>query len=303
MSKVFDLVIIGSGPAGLTAAIYASRAKLDTIVIEQNYTSGGQVLNTYEVDNYPGFPGISGIELGKKLREHADRFGMEFIEESVKKIDTLGEVKTVYAGKQEIKAKTIIIATGANHRLLGIQGEEELSGMGVSYCATCDGAFFKDKNVYVVGGGDTAIEEAIFLARICKQVNLVHRRDSLRGNKSLQEKMFSHENVNVVWNSVLEKIIGNEKVESIEIKNIVTGETTIVQADGVFVAIGVEPNIIETSEPLKLTSDGYVSANESCATNLSGVFVAGDLRKKPLRQIVTAVSDGANAVISVEKFL
>ena len=303
MSKQYELVIIGSGPAGLTAAIYASRARIDCVVIEQNVLSGGQILNTYEVDNYPGLPGISGLDLGNKMREHADRFGIEFLEDYVKSVEEEGEFKKVNTGSGEIITKAVVIATGASHRLLGIPGEEELSGMGVSYCATCDGAFFKEKEVFVIGGGDTAIEDALFLSRICARVNLVHRRGSLRGNKAIQEKLFNTANVNIIWDSIPEKIFGEEKVESIAIKNIKNNEISYLDADGVFVAIGIEPNKIGLPKELDLTTDGYIIADESCATNVPGIFAAGDIRNKNLRQIVTAVADGANAITSVERFL
>lgn len=303
MSKQYELVIIGSGPAGLTAAIYASRARIECVVIEQNVLSGGQILNTYEVDNYPGLPGISGLDLGNKMREHADRFGIEFLEDYVKSVEEEGEFKKVNTGSGEIITKAVVIATGASHRLLGIPGEEELSGMGVSYCATCDGAFFKEKEVFVIGGGDTAIEDALFLSRICARVNLVHRRGSLRGNKAIQEKLFNTSNVNIIWDSIPEKIFGEEKVESIAIKNIKNNEISYLDADGVFVAIGIEPNKIGLPKELDLTPDGYIIADESCATSIPGIFAAGDIRNKNLRQIVTAVADGANAITSVERFL
>lgn len=303
MSKLYDLIIIGSGPAGLTAAIYASRAKINSVVIEQNVLSGGQILNTYEVDNYPGLPGISGLDLGKKMREHADRFGIEFLEDYAKSVENQGDFKKVVTASGELLTRSVIVATGATHRTLGIPGEEELSGMGVSYCATCDGAFFKEKEVFVIGGGDTALEEALFLSRICARVNLVHRRDSLRGNKAIQEKLFKTDNINIIWDSVPEKIIGEEKVESIAINNIKTNEVSYLDADGVFVAIGIEPNKIILPKEVALTSDGYILADESCETNVPGIYAAGDIRSKSLRQIVTAVSDGANAVTSVERFL
>ena len=303
MSKVFELVIVGSGPAGLTAAIYASRAKIDVLVIEENFSSGGQILNTYEVDNYPGFPGISGPELGKKMREHADRFGIEFLEDSVVNIETEGGIKKIITPKKEIHTKTVLLATGANHSKLGIPGEEELSGMGVSYCATCDGAFFKNKTVFVIGGGDTALEEAVFLARICEKVYLVHRRDSFRGSRSMQEKLKTYENIEIIWDSIVLNIEGEDKVEKVKLKNLKTETEKEMDADGVFISIGINPNLIKTTGVLNISEEGYIIASENCETNIPGIYVAGDLRKKDLRQIVTAVSDGANAIFSIEKYI
>lgn len=302
MGEIYDVVIIGSGPAGLAAAIYAERAELNAIVIEKNVVSGGQVLTTYEVDNYPGVRGIGGYDLGMKFREHADSLGADFVEDEVLCIETEGKVKKVVCAGQTYETKTVIIATGAGHRKLGIPGEEELSGMGVSYCATCDGAFFRGKTTAVIGGGDVAIEDAIFLARLCKKVYLVHRRDELRGAKSLQKKLFSLENVELVWDSVPERIEGENKVEKLVVSNVKTKETRELELQGVFVAVGINPNSAPF-EGLVEMENGYIKAGEDCATSCPGVFAAGDVRTKGLRQIVTAVSDGANAITSVERYL
>ena len=302
MAEIFDTVIIGSGPAGLAAAIYAERAELKAIVIEKNVVSGGQVLTTYEVDNYPGSRGIGGFDLGMKFREHADGLGATFVEDEVLKIEADGEIKKVICENDTYETKTVIIATGASHRKLGVLGEEELAGLGVSYCATCDGAFFKNKITAVVGGGDGALEDAIFLARLCKKVYLIHRRDELRGAKSLQKKLFSLDNVEMVWDSVVDEIKGSDHVESVSVSNVKTKEKKDLQVDGVFIAVGISPNT-QGFEGLARMENGYFVAGEDCATSVPGIFAAGDVRTKQLRQIVTAVSDGANAVTSVERYL
>lgn len=302
MDKIFDLIIIGSGPAGLAAAVYAQRAKLDTITIEKSMVSGGQVLTTYEVDNYPGYPGISGYDLGTKFREHADKLGAVFTEDEVERIELEGKIKTVVCSGDTYRAKTVIIATGANHRKLGVPGEEELAGMGVSYCATCDGAFFRKKVTAVIGGGDVALEDAIFLARLCEKVYLIHRRDEFRGAKSLQEKLLSLPNVEVIWDTVVEKINGSEKVESISLLNKKTNEQSELEVQGVFIAVGITP-VTDVFSGLVEMDHGYIKASEDGRTSVDGIFAAGDVRTKPLRQIVTAVSDGANAITSVERYL
>ena len=337
MEKQYDLVIIGSGPAGLAAAIYAQRARLNTLVIEKEMMSGGQVLSTYEVDNYPGFPGINGFDLGMKLRQHADQLEAVFCEDEVEGIELVkteeqqGEeqlqaaelreisdsmmsksaaektgnsavMKRIIGKKDTYYAKTVIIASGAMHSKLGVPGEEEFGGMGVSYCATCDGAFFRKKVTAVVGGGDVAIEDAIFLARMCEQVYLIHRRDQLRGARSLQEKLFALDNVTVLWDTVVEEIRGDGKVNSLAVKNVKTQEQSELSVDGVFVAVGITPNSQPFSQ-LFILDHGYIAADETCETGVPGVFAAGDVRKKQLRQIVTAVADGANAVTSAERYL
>ena len=302
MAEIFDTVIIGSGPAGLAAAIYAERAELKAIVIEKNVVSGRQVLTTYEVDNYPGSRGIGRFDLGMKFREHADGLGATFVEDEVLKIEADGEIKKVICENDTYETKTVIIATGPSHRKLGVPGEEELAGLGVSYCATCDGAFFKNKTTAVVGGGDVALEDAIFLARLCQKVYLIHRRDELRGAKSLQKKLFSLDNVEMVWDSVVDEIKGSDHVESVSVSNVKTKEKKDLQVDGVFIAVGISPNT-QGFEGLARMENGYFVAGEDCATSVPGIFAAGDVRTKQLRQIVTAVSDGANAVTSVERYL
>lgn len=300
---MLDLVIIGAGPAGLSASVYAKRAGLNAVTFEQNPISGGQVVNTYEVDNYLGFHGISGFDLGSKFREHADALGCEFIEAMVDKITPVDGGFIISTAKGEYRTLSVIVAMGANHSHLNVPGEEELAGMGVSYCATCDGAFFKGKTVAVVGGGDVAVEDAIFLARGCSKVYLIHRRDSLRAAKMLQEKLFSLDNVEVIWDTVVESINGEDQVESISISNKISGEKNSLKVDGVFVAVGILPENDLVKGLATLDEKGYVMSGDQCITATPGLFVAGDLRTKKLRQIVTAVADGANAVTSVEAYL
>ena len=301
---MYDLIIIGSGPAGLAAAIYAQRAKLNTLVIERAMVSGGQVLNTYEVDNYPGLPGIGGYELGMKFREHADKLGALFAEDEVVRVEDegAGKVKRVVGEKDTYEAKSLILATGAHHRLLEVPGEKELYGAGVSYCATCDGAFFRNKVTAVIGGGDVAVEDAIFLARMCSKVYVIHRRNELRAAKSLQEKLFSLDNVEMVWDSVAEEICGEGQVDSLKISNVKTGEKRTLSLQGVFIAVGITPES-QAFEGLVEMEKGYIKAGEDCATSAPGIFAAGDVRKKNLRQIITAAADGANAVTSAEHYL
>lgn len=300
---MYDLVIIGSGPAGLSAAIYAQRAGLKTLVLEKSPMSGGQVLNTYEVDNYPGLPGINGFDLGVKLREHADKLGAEFVTQEVERIDIEGPVKKVVVRGDVYETRTVVLATGAHHAKLGVEGEERLTGMGVSYCATCDGAFFRNKTAAVVGGGDVAVEDAIFLARGCEKVYLIHRRDELRAARILQETLFGLDNVEILWDSTVEEILGTDQVEGVRVLNKKTGETVQLPLSGVFVAVGIVPDTRQFQGLVGMDDKGYILAGEDGATDAEGIFAAGDARKKPLRQIVTAVADGANAVTSVQEYL
>lgn len=299
---MYDLIIIGSGPAGLCAAIYGMRAGFDTLVLESAPMSGGQILNTYEVDNYPGLMGINGFDMGMKFREHAEQMGARFEEAQVREIRDAGGVREVVTAAESYETKAVIIATGASHAKLGVPGEEELSGMGVSYCATCDGAFFRGKDVAVAGGGDVAVEDAIFLARGCRKVYLIHRRDELRAAKRLQEKLMALSNVEILWDTVVEKIQGQEQVESLLLKNKKSGETRELAVSGVFVAVGIHPNTEPFSSYIKSDEKGYLVAGEDCSTNMEGVFAAGDVRTKALRQVITAAADGANAVASVQEY-
>lgn len=301
--QIHDLIIIGSGPAGLSAAIYAQRAQLDTVVIEKNMMSGGQILNTYEVDNYPGLPGIGGFDLGLKFREHADKLGAVFAEDTVTGVELQEPVKKVICENDTYYAKTVIIAAGAHHKSLGAKGEDLLVGSGVSYCATCDGAFFKGKTVAVVGGGDVALEDAIFLARMCSKVYVIHRRDELRGAKSLQTKLFSLDNVEMVWDTVVDEVLGNQKVDGLRLYNKKTGEYSELKTDGVFIAVGIEPDSGEYAGEVELDSQGYIIAGEDGCTSTPGVYAAGDVRTKILRQVITAAADGAACVTSVERYL
>lgn len=301
---VYDLIIIGSGPAGLAAAIYAARARLSFLVLEKMPLSGGQILNTYEVENYPGIPTIGGFELGMKLREHAEHQGTEMIHIEVRHIslEEQGRIKVLYTDGKEYRARTVILAMGAKYRTLGIPGEKELTGMGVSYCATCDGAFFRGRKVAVVGGGDVAAEDALFLARGCEKVYLIHRRDQLRAAGVLQEKLRAAENVELVWNTEVTRVNGEEHVESIWMRK-KDGTEQLLEVDGLFIAVGNLPQTELVAKLLQLDETGYIPAGENCVTELPGVFAAGDIRTKQLRQVVTAVADGANAVASVQEYL
>ncbi|MBR3684179.1 MAG: thioredoxin-disulfide reductase [Lachnospiraceae bacterium] len=300
---MYDLIIIGSGPAGLSAAIYAGRARLNTLIIEKQGMSGGQVLNTYEVDNYPGLPGMNGFDMGMRFKEHADKFPVDFVEGEVVELRLDGAVKQIRTHEQIYEGKTVLIATGARHAKLNIPGEDTLAGRGVSYCATCDGAFFRNKTVAVVGGGDVAVEDAIFLARFCEKVYLIHRRNELRAAKILQDALFELPNVECVWDSVADEIVGEDVVSGIKLHNVKNNEEKLLMVNGVFIAVGMHPNSEIYREILECDDLGYIQASEEGVTNVLGVFVAGDIRTKQLRQIVTAVSDGANAVTSIQKYL
>lgn len=300
--KMYDLIIIGSGPAGLSAAVYGKRAGLNLLVLEKNPMSGGQVLNTYEVDNYLGMPGINGFDMGVQFRQHADKLGVEFREAEVSAIEERNGVKVVRTEAEEFKAKTVILATGAVHAHLGVPGEEELSGMGVSYCATCDGAFFRGRTVAVVGGGDVALEDAIYLARTCEKVYLIHRRDELRGAFVLQEELGALPNVEILYSHVVEEIQGEDAVEKIQLRNLKTDQVSELPVAGLFVAVGIRPGTELVRELTACDEGGYVLAGEDCATQMPGLYAAGDVRKKPIRQIVTAVSDGANAAIAASRY-
>ena len=299
---MYDLLIIGSGPAGLGAAIYGERAGLKLAVIDRSPISGGQVLTTYEVDNYLGMPQISGSDISDRFKEHADKLGVDFITADVQSVEDLEEKKVVHTDEGDFETKAIILATGAAHAMLGVEGEMKLAGMGVSYCATCDGAFFRGRTVAVVGGGDVAVEDAIFLAGICKKVYLIHRRDSLRAADSLQKKLMSLPNVEIVWNSEVSKIQGEEMVESLLLHQNQTGKETVLEVNGVFIAVGILPNTKSFKGLVDMDENGYILADETCATSVPGIYAAGDIRKKALRQIITAVADGANAVNFVQNY-
>lgn len=304
MENSYDMIVIGGGPAGMSAAIYAMRSGLSMLMLEKTGIYGGQVLNTYEVDNYPGLPGISGFDLCMKMKEHVDKMGVLVQTGTVQKIIDQGNLKLVCTEKANYVTKTVVIASGAKHAKLGVTGEEEYAGMGVSYCATCDGAFFKGLSVAVVGGGDVAVEDAIFLARTCEKVYLIHRRDELRAARSLQEALFACDNVEMVWDSTVSEIGGDDDmVQYVRLKNVKSGDETKLSVNGVFVAVGIIPETEVYKGLIELDEKGYIVAKEDCATSMEGVFAAGDLRTKALRQIVTAAADGANAVTSAEKYL
>ncbi len=272
------------------------------MVLEKNPMSGGQVLNTYEVDNYLGMPGMNGFDMGVKFREHADKLGAEFREASVLSIETGEEGKIVRTDGEELQAKAVILAAGAVHARLEVPGEEALGGRGVSYCATCDGAFFRGRTVAVVGGGDVALEDAIYLSRLCEKVYLIHRRDELRGAQILQQELQGLSNVEILYSHVVEEILGGDQVEEIRVRNKKTDEVFQLSVAGVFVAVGIRPST-ELVRDLDICDEGgYVLAGEDCATSVPGLFAAGDVRKKPIRQIATAVADGANAAVAAGNY-
>lgn len=303
MIKIYDLIIIGSGPAGLAAGIYALRAKLDMLMIEKTGMSGGQIINTTDIDNYPGLPGVGGFELAMKMRSHFDDFGGKCIFGEVTAIKDGPVKEIILSDGTSYMTRTIIIAGGANHRKLGAPGEESLSGCGVSYCATCDGAFYRGKVTAVVGGGDTALEDALFLSRLCTQVYVIHRRDAFRGAPMLAEKILAQNNISVLWNSVVDTINGSDVVESLTVKNISDQTSQTLAVNGVFIAVGMQPVSDIYKDIVDCDQTGYIIADETCQTSVPGIFAAGDIRTKPLRQVVGAVSDGASAVYAVQAYL
>lgn len=303
MEKNFDLVILGGGPGGYTAALYGARAGLKVAVLER-LSAGGQMALTHQIDNYPGFPeGIDGYSLAEKMQAQAHRFGAETIYAEVREADLLSEPKRLQTDKDTIFAKALILATGANPRPLGLPEEKELVNRGVAYCAACDGMFYRGKTVVVVGGGDTAAADTLLLSRICKEVHLVHRRDSLRATKIYHEPIERAENVVIHWNTTVEKILHEKKVTGIVLKNTKTGEETELACEGVFVSVGRIPNTELFASQLELDSAGYIVAGEDTCTAIPGVYAVGDVRTKALRQVVTAVADGAVAAHQAEEYL
>ena len=298
----YDIIIIGAGPAGLSAAVYAKRAGFRTLVLDKSPISGGQVLSTYEVDNYLGIQGVTGMELSEKFKNHAMEAGAEFVCANVLSIDAEGDTKVVHTEKEDYEAAAIIFAVGAHHAKLGVKGEEELTGMGVSYCATCDGAFFKNRKVAVVGGGDVAIEDAIFLARGCEKVYVIHRRDTFRAAHSLVEKARQMDNIEFIIDTTVSEICGEDMVEKLVLSNVKTKEQTELEVNGIFIAVGIVPETEILQDVVKMDEKGYVLSDELGSTNIPGIFVAGDCKQKRLRQIITAVADGANAVTGVEDY-
>lgn len=298
-----DVIIIGSGPAGMGAAIYAKRAGLEVLVLDAAGMSGGQITQTYEVDNYLGMPGVNGFDMAMTFQSHMGQLGAECTMGIVTGIEKKGDGFVVITEEERWETKAVILASGASHNKLGVPGEDRLAGKGVSYCATCDGAFFKGKTTVVAGGGDAAIEDAIFLARGCRKVYLVHRRDQLRGAEILQKKLQALPNVELILDSVVQEIEGGEQVEKVILKNVKTGAESQILTEGVFIAVGIHPNTEVFAHLAKRDANGYFIAGETCETTTPGIFAAGDLRTKELRQIITAVADGANAVNSVQKYL
>ncbi|WP_339174430.1 thioredoxin-disulfide reductase [Anoxybacillus sp. FSL W8-1294] len=301
--KVYDVIIIGAGPAGMTAAVYASRANLSTLMLERG-VPGGQMVNTEEVENYPGYDHILGPELASKMFEHAKKFGAEYAYGDVKEVIDGEAYKTVVTSNQQYKARAVIIATGAEYKKLGVPGEKELGGRGVSYCAVCDGAFFKGKELVVVGGGDSAVEEGVYLTRFASKVTIVHRRDQLRAQKILQQRAFANEKIDFIWNHTVKQI--NEKdgrVGSVTLVHTQTGEEREFPCDGVFIYIGMVP-LTKPFASLGITNEnGYIETNELMETKVPGIFAAGDVREKSLRQIVTATGDGSIAAQSAQHYV
>jgi len=302
---MYDVIIIGGGPAGLTAGLYTSRARLSSLLIEKAFT-GGQVMTTEWVENYPGFEdGISGAELSQKMEKQATRFGLEITQGSV--IDIAvdnGTKKVILEDNKQYEAKVVIIATGSNPKPLNISGEDEFRGRGVSYCATCDGAFFKDVKLAVIGGGDSAVEEGLFLTKFAEVVYIIHRRDQLRAAKVVQERALANDKIKFIWDSVPESIEGDTSgVTLINIKNLKTGEKSGLDVKGVFIYIGYNPNTLFLQKLVKLNESNYIIADENMATSVPGIYVVGDVREKPLKQIATAVGDGAIAAVSAEKYI
>ena len=303
VKNFYDVIIIGSGPAGFTAGIYTSRAKLKTLLISGSLP-GGQLMTTSEVENYPGFPnGIFGPELMMNMRQQAERFATTIIDDEVLKVDFKKRPFLISTHSETYEGRAILLCTGASPRKLGIDGEQEFGGRGVSYCATCDGPFFKGEEIAVIGGGDTAIEEATFLTKFGKAVKIIHRRDFLRASKILQEKAFENSKIQFVWNNVVTRIAGNKKIESIDLKNLTTGKTQNLSVGGLFVAIGHEPNTSIFKDQLELDDKGYVVLKENTRTSVEGVFAAGDVHDYRYRQAVTAAGFGCMAALDVEKWL
>ena len=291
---MYDTIIIGAGPAGMTAALYAARSNLKVALIEGGLP-GGQMNNTSDIENYPGYANISGPELAEKMFEPLENLGVEHLYGFVENIENHGDVKKVITDDEEFETRTVIVATGSKHRLLGVPGEEELNSRGVSYCAVCDGAFFRDQDLLVVGGGDSAVEEAIFLTQFAKSVTIVHRRDELRAQKVLQDRAFANEKINFIWDSVVKEIKGENRVESVVIENVKTNQVTEHAFGGVFIYVGLDP-VSDFTKDLQIQDEsGWIVTDDHMKTRVAGVFAVGDVRQKDLRQVTTAVGDGAIA--------
>ena len=302
-NKIFDCVIIGAGPGGLTAGIYAGRAGLDAVIVDEKGIGGGQIAQTHQVDNYPGLPEVDGFELGQLFQNHAKQWNVNVKSGKVISLEDKGSTKLVVTTGGTLETRTVIIATGAVPRPLGLDGEERLRGSGVSYCATCDGAFYRNKVTAVIGGGDVALEDAFYLSNLCRKVYLIHRRDGFRASETTVRAVREAENIEILTGYVVESIEGENALEGIVIKNVADLGLTDLKIDGLFIAVGNIPVTGFTGDLIKKDEVGYILAGEDCKTNVEGIFAAGDTRKKPLKQVVTAVADGANAVYSLTEFL
>lgn len=301
---MYDLIIIGSGPAGLSAAVYAMRARLNTLIIEKEAYSGGQIVNTERVDNYLGMYGTSGFDLANAFRGHVNSLGAKVLSGDVEGVEDAGTHKVVcLSDGRKLDTRTVLIATGAKHKMLGAAGEEKFKGMGVSYCATCDGAFYKGKTVVCVGGGNVALEDALYLSNLCDKVYLVHRREELRASRDVQDKIKEKKNIIFMPYYVVTEICGNDVLTEVVIRNNKTNEEQTLSVSGVFVAVGMEPETDFVRDLVEMDEKGYIIADESCLTSCDGIFAAGDVRTKDVRQVVTAVSDGACAIHFIEAFL
>jgi thioredoxin reductase (NADPH) len=301
--EIYEVIIIGGGPGGLTAGLYTSRARLSTLLIE-SALFGGQMTTTELIENYPGFPqGVTGDELSRLMEGQAKRFGMETVTEEVVRVSLEGDMKVVQTYESTYRCEALIISTGTEYRKLGVPGEKEFAGKGVSYCAICDGAFFRDSQIVVVGGGDSALTEALFLTKFAKELTIIHRRDALRGTKIYQERALANPKIKFLWNSIVQEIKGDSMVRSIIVKNVKTGEIKEFETEGVFLFVGLVPRTQFLKGIVQMDEGGYVLTNEHCETSAKGIFAVGDCRKKLLRQIATAVGDGATAAFAAEKFL
>ncbi|PRX99565.1 thioredoxin-disulfide reductase [Allonocardiopsis opalescens] len=305
MNDVRNVIIIGSGPAGYTAAVYAARAQLDPLVFEGSITAGGALMNTTDVENFPGFPeGILGPDLMDGMRKQAERFGAELVADDVSSVDLSASPKVVRVGEREYRAKAVIVATGSQHRKLNVPGEDRLSGRGVSWCATCDGFFFRDQDIAVIGGGDTAMEEATFLTRFARSVTIVHRRDELRASKIMADRARASDKIRFVWNSEVTEVLGEDKLSGIRLRNRVSGEESTLDVTGLFIAVGHDPRVELFADQLKLDDEGYLSVDSpSTRTSIAGVFGAGDVVDHRYRQAITAAGTGCSAAMDAERYL
>lgn len=303
MPEIFDIVIIGGGPAGLSAGLYGSRSRLNTLIIEKS-KYGGQAATTAELENYPGsIHNCTGPSLSERMREQAEEFGTKFVKDEVIGLDISGDIKVVKCKEAEYSTKTIILAAGAEPKMAGFKGEQEFRGKGISYCATCDADFFTDLDVALIGGGDSALTEALYLTKFVNKLTIIHRRDSFRGAKSIQEKVFKNPKIEIKWNSLPVEVIGDEIVEALRIRNKVTDETEDLEVNGVFVFVGLNPLSDVFKDIVEMDDKGYIITDSEMRTSVPGIFAAGDIRQKTLRQVITAAADGATAATAAEKYI